>query len=106
MRNYMQGKRNSQGNQTGIPSFKPSEWVGTKPDGKSLVILAGLEMLLIVQPLIQRRGARKIHTLSHPRNKVVLELVGLAKLPNHVASYVYIVHVYLGHLKSSVFNCK
>ena len=102
----MQGKRRSQGYQTGITSLKPSKWVGVGPDDKSLVILVGLEMFFIVQPLSQRRAARKIPTLSHPRNKVILELVGLAKLPSHVASYVDIVRVYFRHLKSSVFNCK
>lgn len=105
MRNYTQGKR-SQGNQTGIPSLKPFEWAGIGPDDKSLVILSGLEMPLIVQPLSQRRAERKNSTLSHPRSKVILELVGLAKLPSHVASYVDIVHVYLGHLESSAFDCK
>jgi len=94
VRNYTQGKR-SQGNQTLIPSLKPSEWAEIGPDDKSLVILADLEMPLIVQPLSQRRAARKNPTLSHPRNKVILELVGLAKLPSHVASYVDIVCVYL-----------
>ena len=87
-RNYMQGKRKYQGNQTGIPGLKPYEWVGMRPDGKSLVILVGLEKSLIVNPLSQRRAARKIPTLSYSRNKVFLEFVGLAKLPSSVVSYV------------------
>jgi hypothetical protein len=79
VRNYMQKKKKLQGNQTGIPSLKPSEWVRDWARCKSLVILVGLEMPLIVQPLSQRTAARKIPTHSHPRNKVVLELVGLAE---------------------------
>ena len=105
MRNYIQGKR-SQGNQTAILRLKPFEWVGIGPDDKSLMILAGLEMPLIVHPLNERRVARKNPTLSNRRHKVILELVGLMKTPSHVASYVEIVCVYLGHLKSSIFDCK
>jgi len=47
VRNYPQRKR-SQGNQTGIPSLKPSKWVGIGLDDKSLMILEGLEMPIIV----------------------------------------------------------